>query len=68
MRKSAVWEGKPLPATGVGFTTGVAAVVVATRTIELVVELVVDEAAAEFVHCPACFNVVPPSQQYASGV
>jgi len=24
--------------------------------------------AAEFVHCPACFNVVPLSQQYASGV
>jgi len=42
--------GKPLPATGEGFTTGVT-VVVATCTVELVVELVVDEAGvAEFVH------------------
>jgi len=25
------------------------------------------EAAPEFEHCPACFSVVPPSQQYALG-
>jgi len=52
----------------VGFTTGVA-VVVATLAAEVVVELVVDEAGAapELEHCPACFKVVPASQQYALG-
>jgi len=64
IRKSAFWVGKPLVATGVGFTTGVAVVV---ATLASVVELVVDGAAPEFEHCPACFKVVPASQQYALG-
>jgi len=39
---------------------GVAAAVVLAAAAEV-------EAAPEFEHCPACFSVVPPSQQYALG-